>query len=991
MSNPAIRRGAGFAALALAAGMLAAVPAAHAQFARASLAGTVTDGAGLALPGVTVTATNADTGAVRVVTTSGAGRYILNGLIPGPYNLSFELPSFRPVRQDGLQLVVGQEATLNVSMELGGIEETVVVTAEAPVVDVTSKEVGATVTTETMEALPTQSRSFIDFAGLIPGVVPNVATASTAADSIFVNGQDNNNNSFNVDGANNDDDVIGGSAGAQTRTAIEAVQEFQILTTQFDAEFGRTQGGVINAVTKSGTNDIRGTAFYYYQGKELNAPNFFTERNDQEKPDIRFQSIGGVLGGPIIRDRFHFFGSFERLTPEEGIARTFETRPELSFVTTEDNLLRNALVKFDYQLNDAHKAAVRYLQEYSPQYNQIIGGATTLDASREEQDTDTSVIGSLDSVVGDRGFNNLRVSFTEEDVAFANPGFNNNGQTFEAQRALDVSLSRDTVLEGASTVASHRINRSYQVDDTFSIFVPDWAGDHNIRMGFNFSRRSVARNNSSTANGQFGFDTDDPWSRGDVSTYPNWFNVRVGGSSGENASVPKNNVYGAFFQDDWQPRENLTLNLGVRWDKEDLTDDNNNIGPRIGLTWDPFGEGRTAIKAGFGRFFERFQLGFYEDYYFDAAQLPFGFTTRVPGAGNDPQMFFDIVHANGITSLNGLRDFLAAQLESGNTGGINSQPTVPYPGRVTPYADTVSIGVQHEVAGATSIGADVIHTRNRQVNVSADLNPFSRNLGQRPNISVLNGEVMNFGSIRTYLNAGESDYTALQLSLRRRFSDSPIGRMSFTASYTAASQKGNVNAGGVPTARFQSYTQTGYDFDSGQLIGEPLALNMNHPANTDRPSPWFRTHNFVTSWSWLVPGTSWADSAGLYVTGIFRYLSGSRDTLETNDREDNNWRVVAPAGSYRSNRQSDIAQTTDFDGKINGLEEPDFAKLDISFRYALPVGGRYEITLLGDIFNVLNRVNYNQMGSDIITSGGFLIPTAAYPPREMQLGVRFTF
>ena len=140
-----------------------------------------------------------------------------------------------------------------------------------------------------------------------------------------------------------------------------------------------------------------------------------------------------------------------------------------------------------------------------------------------------------------------------------------------------------------------------------------------------------------------------------------------------------------------------------------------------------------------------------------------------------------------------------------------------------------------------------------------------------------------------------------------------------------------------------------------------------------------------------MPGTSRSDSAGLYVTGIFRYLSGSRDTLETNDREDNNQRMVAPAGSYSANRDADIARSTDFDGKINGLEEPDFAKLDISFRYALPFGDRFEATLLADFFNVTNRTNFNQMGSDIISSGSFLIPSAAHPPREIQLGARFTF
>ena len=141
----------------------------------------------------------------------------------------------------------------------------------------------------------------------------------------------------------------------------------------------------------------------------------------------------------------------------------------------------------------------------------------------------------------------------------------------------------------------------------------------------------------------------------------------------------------------------------------------------------------------------------------------------------------------------------------------------------------------------------------------------------------------------------------------------------------------------------------------------------------------------MTSRSWLVPGTSWADSSGLFVTGISRYLSGSRDTLETNDREDNNQRVVAPAGSYNANRESDIARSVDFDGKINGLEEPDFAKLDISLRYSVPIGEGYEVTVLGDIFNALNRVNFNPMGSDSISSGGFLIPTAAYPPRSRPL------
>ncbi|HXV65488.1 MAG TPA: hypothetical protein VEK15_32630, partial [Vicinamibacteria bacterium] len=385
-------------------------------------------------------------------------------------------------------------------------------------------------------------------------------------------------------------------------------------------------------------------------------------------------------------------------------------------------------------------------------------------------------------------------------------------------------------------------------------------------------------------------------------------------------------------------------------------------------------------------------------YFQDAILLNGGVFTRFPDSGSDKQFFYDLAQQNGITDLQGLRDAMVGLLEQSNTGGplFNSQPTVDNPDRIAPHVDTFSVGVQHELADNVSIGADYIHTKNSDIRVAVDLNPFSSAAGGRPNISILDGEQLtNMGQILSSMNAGEATYNALQLSLQRRFRDSALGRYSARVSYTYASQSGNMRAGSPDTTesvRFQTRTETGYNFDTGAWIGEPPNLNLDDPRNVDRPSPWHRDHNFVGSWSWVVPRTSFGGPTdGLYFTGTFRYMSGNRYTLEEVARGDNNQRLVAPAGTYTANIDSDIALTTEFDGKQNGATRPDFARVDLSFRYAIPVHQDWSLTFLADIFNVTDRVNWSNAGSTLVTTSAFLIPTAVYQPREYQFGVRFEF
>lgn len=999
---------------AVAAVALALAMPAEAQFARSSLRGQVTDPDGAALPGVTVAVRNQGSGYSRQTVTGVNGSYDFNGLQPGTYTVTFTLQGFTTKQQEDVQLAVGTEGELNMTMDLGGVEEVVTVTAQTPLVETTAKEVGGQITEEQFTSLPSQNRSFVMFGRLLPGVNASPDTESTASDSLFINGQDDNNNSFNVDGANNDDDAIGATAGAQTRTALDAIQELQILTSQFDAEFGRTQGGVINAVTKSGANDFHGSGFVYLQDSGWNSENFFTARNNQEQPNADYSSIGGTIGGPIVRDKAHFFFSFERNKPNDAVANSFADRPDLSFSTSEDNLLRNILGKVDWQAAQDHKVSVRYLQEYSPQFNQIIGSRTTLAAQREEDDTDQNIIGSVDSVFTDTTFNNFRLSWTQEDVAFANPCYNNTGGDFDAMRACDVGEDHPSWVGGTNTVAQDRVNNSVQLDDTLSMYVPDMKGDHDFRIGTQYSYRTVKFNNNGTANGIFDFPGDQDFDPNDLSSYPDQFAFRAFGPS-TSEGVPGNSTLGLFIQDDWQVIPNLTLNLGLRYDWESIVADNNNLAPRIGFAYDPTGDGRTVVRGGYGRFYERLQTGTFNNFVLDAANITQGFILNQPTAGTDQQFFIDYAQANGITTLNDLRTALIADIQAFNSGLeiLNTSPTVDNDSRRSPYADTFTIGAEREVVENISVSADIIHTQNRQILIATSLNPNggadpnTGGGGTRPDISIYEGSVEpRFNNITTYINGGESDYTALQMQMKKRYAETPIGRLAGTLAWTWAGQSGNAGPSSPDGNGFQMRTETGYDFDAnggetngvpyGTLIGAAPDLGINAPQVQDVPASWHRDHILAASWTWEVPGTAWSGEGGIMFSGVYEYRTGNRTDYSAETFLDNGNRDLVAAGTYNCNLSAndpdaDLCQgPKEFNGRENGAYNDSLSRVDMSFRYVIPVNVT-RITVLFDIFNTFNTVNFDGLGSTRPAIGSFLVASSAYQPREFQLGARIDF
>lgn len=967
--------------------ILSGISSVTAQEGTATLRGTVADPNGSVIPSATVSIANQETGLNRrTTTTTESGDYVFTSLTPGVYRITVEVNGFKKSIRENVKLNVGESQEFNFAMEVGGTQETVTVSTEEPLVETTSSKIGGHISQQELIELPSINRNFIGFVGLVPGVVPNIgSTESFGSDSVSVNGQDPRYNNYLLDSANNNDDVIGQRAGSQARTALEAVQEFQVLTNQFDAEFGRTSGGIINAITKAGTNTFHGSAFGFFQDNSLNSKNRFAELNNLEEAPTTLKQFGGTIGGPIKKNLAHFFFSYEKTNIDQGVTITIPARPSLNTSTSTQTRAVNTLIRGDMQPTQNNQISVRWLRESSPQLNQIIAVGTrpvTLAASREEADVDQTVVGSWVYNMTSNVVNDLRLSFTRENVAFANPGFN--GGT--PQQDLPPTLQFSTFVDQQSSVAQARINNSWRLADTLT-----WVkNSHTFKFGVDYNYVTADSITADNLNGTFIFFRDLPFDANNFNTYPEQLSIRVGGPLRTFIIVHNTSVFG---QDTWKVNRKLTLNLGLRYDDETFSSDNNNISPRLGFAYDPTGEGKTVIRGGFGTF--------YQNTPFEVVQA---FLTGGPFSTSFNQNFpntFDPGPRVGLRPTHPLlsngptvnRTVLASLVGSGALLP-NTNPTVDNTERKMAYTRSLSFGIQRELFSKLALTADYIHTDGIDQFMTVSLNPGQRTtttsstitrqystLGQViqnsfvpvitdvfANQAFQNASVVN---VTTRINRGRTKYDALQLSLDKRFSSG----FQFKTSYTLSKGTGNVNGNGAPTANFQ--TQTG------------LGL-----AENEGPTAFDRRHNFVFSGLYRVPHTR-----GLIVSTVFRALSGTPFTILNGTIDTNQNGIFAdplPAGTYTNSRTYANGETLNFSvenkGGINGARLPGYFSIDLRLAYKFNFTERVNAGFTFEVFNLGNRVNYDETTiTGDISRTTFLIPSIAKPARQYQFGFRVAF
>src|SRR2546428_5674919 len=594
---------------------LLVVGTAGAQQGTGELRGKVVDAQSAVLPGVAVVAKNEASGQFREIVSGSDGSFFMSALTPGSYELSGGLAGFKKYSRRGVRVEVGKTVSIDVQLEVGGIEQQVTVTAESPLVDTTSKQLGGSVPTQELQDVPSLNRNFTSYLSLLPGITSTISVDSFGADSIRVNGEATQNANYMLDGAGNNDNFNNGNGGAQARTPVEAVQEFQLLTSNFDAEFGQTSGGVVNAVSKQGTNTLHGTAFFFDQNQSMTSLDYFAKQQNLTKPEAQQKQWGGNLGGPIIKNKLHFFVNLERIDQNRGRTININARPELNFTDfTHDNVW-NWMARMDHQINANNTWAVRWLRESSPQTNQLVNTNYTRSRAEQENDVDWTMVGTLNSVLANTRVNTLKFSYTHEDVFFGTPGYFETGD----QAALTPLLVHQTSGDGISTRANRRMDPAYQLDETFAWFVPGKKGDHDLKFGASLYYLPLNVFDTGNLNGTFTFSASDrDFNAADPRTYPDRMSIRVPSASNIYA---KGQEIGVFVQDKWKVNSRFTASLGLRYDVEivhmdntgnflfaagqDSPVDKNNFSPRVGGTWTLDDRGTAIVRGGYGLYFQK--------------------------------------------------------------------------------------------------------------------------------------------------------------------------------------------------------------------------------------------------------------------------------------------------------------------------------------------------------------------------------------------------
>ena len=957
-----------------------ALPA-DAQQSLSTVQGHVIDESGAVVPGATVVLRDVERGLTRTEVTDGQGFYTVRLVPSGRYDLEVALSGFQTVRREAVQLLVGQVIDLDFTLGLAGVEETVVVTGETPLIEAGRASAAGYVDETEISALPISGRDFVQFALLKPTV-----KLEPQRGGISLAGQRGINTGLTIDGTDAKSAFFGyGRGGEATENdglviAQESVKEFQVVTSGYAPEVGRSGGGYINVVTKSGTNVHSGSAFLFFRNNQMSARLLRSPLDahrgvsaDDSRYDVnefRRYNGGASIGGPILENRTHYFISWDQTLRTQPFIRDIRGRgqydavanlfPNLlaGFTPNDDGIAapdaglgrtasgafvretRNLILfgKLTHRLNDRNNLSVRYnITDYQRASDYVA------EESRKLEDT-TSLVASLVSQVGSAGVNELRLQYATD------------------------SLDRLSNLEQSDLQANFRIfspsfgsfgkpwylpifidERKLQVQNRYSVLT----GQHDIRIGVDFTWDNPSEYFAGNADGRYDFNSIDDFLSGRASRARIFF----GDVSNPNFDVNQQ-MLGLYAQDTWTPNPRLTLNYGIRWDASfneggidhvlpegrNVPDDLNNVAPRVGFTWAV--DDSSIVRGGGGVFYARTPALLLFSAHTETGVFPrYGNAIVRPGDIGYAPLGDHIDNANPPAGLIPGLSYVSPDFEDARTTRFN-------------------VGYERDLGSGIAATLDMMYAKGDQLtaNIDANVPAPGRDAYGRP---VYTGERIDprYGTILVRSSIARSDYTAVTAGLRKQFARG----LQFQAHYTWSRDRSNDDnersSGGLTLT-----DPTDPDYDWGL-------------SSRDIP------HRLVASGVGELPG-------GVQISGILTVQSGSPFTAldPTVGFHNHPGFSVGPSGSQA--RAVVAGRLAPSNGERNEM----LRNVDLRLTKRIAAGDA-TVEAMFEVFNVFNtgtfRVgNFDQqevtLADGVTTNPEFGLGSALVKPqRQMQLGFRF--
>ncbi|HYH45969.1 MAG TPA: TonB-dependent receptor [Thermoanaerobaculia bacterium] len=951
---------------------LAGGAAAQTDVTTSRISGVVNDGEGAGLPGVTVEARNSETGLTQTTVTNEEGFFRILNLPSGIYTVSATLEGFNPVSREEIRLLLGSTPTINFTLTLGTVAETITVTtSDVPLVEVTNTSNSTTIQTEQIEAIPINGRDFKSLVLLTPET-----RLDTERGNLSLGGQRGINTNVTIDGVDFNNAFFGGTVGgAEGRAPLaisqEAIKEFSVITNGASVEFGRSGGGFVNVITKNGTNNLNGSLFYYNQPQDL-ISDFADGREpaDQEK-----EQYGFSLGGPIVRDRLFYFLSYDNQDQSLTIpiqqsvldADIFGRYPELAspseYVQTRDGDV--AFGRVDYQANDAHRFLVR---ANFTDYEGVNGtsnaqGRTESYNGLEGLDTE-AYVASWSGQFGSNMLNDLNINYITEDTPREDKGLSLPEIQLGTARYGEVSF-----LPIESTTERNAFG------DTFTYLLDE----HILKAGVEYNDTSIDQVFRGNWRGVFIFNNEADLLAGRWAEYRQ-FGGLGGLTSSEAGRAAFSQKETAFFlQDQWFVRPNLTVTAGVRVESldnpndpvlnandvnangsfgltGDIPDSDNQISPRLGIAWAP--DQKTAVRFSAGRFWARTPAILFAQLFTSNGLRGTQYIIRSgPTGPTDPLApewgpGFDIVGVERI-------DFTRV-------------PTPARPGVFTidedfenSYTDRFTLGVEREVFALTTAGLDFTYAEGNQLQRLKDANRvYSSGPPSEPGAPPTYSSTLPnpfYGRITNSVSDGRSEYMAATLTVNRRLA----GNFSLYGAVTWSEDKDNdSNERNFAGIQAEDYND--------------LDLSWGYSSRDQR-------------WKGVVNGLWETPWWGLGVSGAFTYNTGFPYTATTNLDSNND-----------GERATDRPTVNGVHFERNSFRQPDFYSLDLRLSKAFAVGPG-DLALSVDCFNCTDAENRFVPGTDGLIARSSIWGTGDAPlasfgaetgvgtPRTLQVSLRYDF